>query len=83
MGVTELIFNYKYLKLKLRVFVTGTTVTMVTFYSKKMIMSCVPWPIIGYSFSDQSNTSAVNSCKPDFAVVFGKKRKMSFELQSS
>ena len=39
-GVTKLVFNYKHLKLKLRVSSTGDTVIMVTCYVITMTMNC-------------------------------------------
>ena len=36
MGVTELVFELKTLKLKLRVFLTGCTVAIVTYYDIKI-----------------------------------------------
>ena len=51
MVVTELvIMSYKHLKLKLRVFLTGYTVAMVTCFVKKIIITCSP--MIGHSSTD-------------------------------
>ena len=40
MAVTKLGFSYNYLKLKLRVYLTGYSVTMVTCYIMIMIITC-------------------------------------------
>jgi len=49
MGVTELVFELKALKLKLRVFLAGHNVAMVTYCVTKIIPTCSP--VIG-QFSD-------------------------------
>jgi len=38
----EPFLKYKYLKLKLRVFLTGYIVAMVTYYAMKMTTTCLP-----------------------------------------
>ena len=41
MGVTELVFlSYKFLKLKLRVFIAGHIVAMVTYCATKLTATC-------------------------------------------
>ena len=47
-GVTDLVFELLVPKLKLRVFLMGYTVAMVTANSKKTIPTC--WPMIGHLF---------------------------------
>ena len=48
MGVTELVFEYKRLKLKLRVFLAGHIVAMVTYCATKLTVTCSP--MIGQFF---------------------------------
>ena len=48
MGVTELVFEYKRLKLKLRVFLAGHVVPMVTYCATKLTVTCSP--MIGQFF---------------------------------
>ena len=48
MGVTEFILSYKCLKLKLRVFLAGHIVAMVTYCVTKIIPPCSP--VIGQFF---------------------------------
>ena len=45
MGVTELVLSYKHWKLKLRVFLAGHIVAMVTYSATKLTATC--FPIIG------------------------------------
>ena len=45
MGVTELVFSYKRLKLKLRVFLAGHIVAMVTYCSTKL--TATGFPMVG------------------------------------
>ena len=42
MGVTELFLSYKCLKLKLRVFLAGHIVAMITFCATKLTATCSP-----------------------------------------
>ena len=42
MGVTELVSSYKRLKLKLRVFLAGHIVAMVTYCAIKLTATCSP-----------------------------------------
>ena len=48
MGGTELVLSYKRLKLKLRVFLAGHIVAMVTYCVTKIIPTCSP--VIGQVF---------------------------------
>ena len=45
MGVTELVVSYKLLKLKLRLFLAGYIVAMVTYLATVLTATCLP--IIG------------------------------------
>ena len=40
MGVTEFVLSYKHLKLKLRVFLVGQIVAMVTYCAAKLTATC-------------------------------------------
>ena len=42
MGVTELVLSHKRLKLKLRVFLAGHIVAMVTYCTTKLTATCSP-----------------------------------------
>ena len=42
MGVTEFVLSYKRLKLKLRVFLAGHIVAMVTYCATKLTATCSP-----------------------------------------
>ena len=42
MGVTEFVLRYKRLKLKLRVFLAGHIVAMVTYCATKLTATCSP-----------------------------------------
>ena len=52
--------SYKHLKLKLRVFLTGYTVAMVTYYVTKIIITCSP--MIGHLFDTFILTSTDIGC---------------------
>ena len=60
MGSPDLFSSYKHLKLKLRVFLTGYTVAMVTCNVQKIAITCLP--AIGHLF----DTIIVGSTEKDF-----------------
>jgi len=57
MGVTELVLSYKRSKLKLRVFLAGHIVAMVTYFVTKIIQTCSP--VIG-QFSDTMIVASID-----------------------